>query len=380
MHAFHKPFLILIMFWINGMAQTTNLKRADSLFLLGNYKQAINEYAKTDTENASLQIARAYSAIGSFGKSILQYEAITSKNNENKLAKYELAKLYFKTNQPQKSLHIFLNLIKTNSQNPEYFYYAGRAHFSMGSIDRGMAAYKAAVELDNSHIKSLFQLSKFYLVKAENDSVIKYTDIGLKEYDDDTSLLNLKAQAYFNKGQFGKAAPIFERLLALGEKKPHIYKKMGYSYFREWEMQKAKKAYHKLLETPNEEGNAYYGLGEIYLKENVLDSAEIYFKKSIETKRVYLDQEYADLGRVTRLQNNTKKSLDYYVLAWEEQKQNQFYYYQVCTLADEYFQDPKTKLQYYENLFKFHDTVIPFIAERAKKRIQELKEEIHFKK
>ncbi|MCE2611704.1 tetratricopeptide repeat protein [Flavobacteriaceae bacterium D16] len=379
MYLFLKLCLVFLFIGVRAEAQSTASTVADSLYVTGNYTQAINEYATNGTEQAKLQIARSYNAIGNFGKAIIQYEDIVQKNEDNALAKYELGKLYFKVNQPQKSAALFFDLVTSGGQNPEYHYYFGRSLFALNSISEGVMAYKSAIELDSVHIKSIFQLAKFYLMTAKNDSVIKYADMGLKGYQEDVSMLNLKTQAYFNKEQHKMAIRIFERLLELGEDKPHIHKKVGYSYFRELELEKAKKSYRKLLETPNEEGDAYFGLGEIYLKEKVLDSAEIYFKKSIEAKRVYFDQEYANLGRTARLQNKTKKALDYYIKAWEENKRNLFYYYQVCILADEYYQDPKTKLNYYENLFEYHDKVMPFIAERAKKRIRELKEEIHFK-
>ncbi|NJB36321.1 hypothetical protein [Croceivirga sp. JEA036] len=62
---------------------------------------------------------------------------------------------------------------------------------------------------------------------------------------------------------------------------------------------------------------------------------------------------------------------------YTEDTTNPYFYYQICTLADTYYKDPKTKLSYYERFLELHPEALPFITERARIRITELKEEIH---
>lgn len=67
-----------------------------------------------------------------------------------------------------------------------------------------------------------------------------------------------------------------------------------------------------------------------------------------------------------------------YTLAWKADTTNPYFYYQICTLADAYYKDPKTKLGYYEHFLERYPELVPYLKERAKNRITELKEEIHF--
>jgi len=205
-----------------------------------------------------------------------------------------------------------------------------------------------------------------------------YIDKGLQFYENDVAMINLKALAFYNNGQFQLAIPHFERLLELGEEKPFVYEKLAYCYFRNWEPEKALDTYHKLTSFPDKLAVAYAGLGDVYFKEKELDSAQYYIEKSIEERMALFPQEYASLGRIARLKGQTKKSMDYYVKAWEENKENYYNYYQVCVLADEYYKDPKTGLKYYENLLEMYPDVVPWLKERVKNRITEIKEEIHF--
>ncbi|MBO0342471.1 MAG: tetratricopeptide repeat protein [Bacteroidota bacterium] len=374
-----KIFVLFLFILFKAGAQTSALTVGDSLYALGNYIAAINEYAKVgDDEKSSLQIARSYHTIGNYDKSIAQYTAILDNNPEFVLARFELGKLLLKTKNYGPALEMFHVLVKSGQKNPEYFYYLGRTYESVKQTDRATTAFKTAVEKDSTHLRSLYSLGKYYVGQEIKDSALVYIDKGLRFYENDVAMINLKALAFFNNGQFQLAIPHFERLLDLGEEKPFVYEKLAYCYFRNWEPEKALEAYRKLSSFPNKLSAAYSGLGEVYFEEKELDSAQYYIKKSIEERMASFPQEYASLGRIARLKGQTKKSMDYYVKAWEENKDNYYNYYQVCVLADEYYKDPKTRLNYYEKLLEMYPDLVPFLMERTKNRIKEIREEIHF--
>ena len=376
-----KPLCILIFFsayMIVGQSTTTSI--ADSLYTLGNYTKAINEYAKINDANATHQIARAYEAMGNHAKAITQYESVINSDTENLLAKFELGKILDKTKSYKKAEVLFKILTEKAPDNPEFYYYLGKVLQEQSNYEFGNAALKKAVDLDSTHLRSIFLLGKYFVAVEEPANAIEILDKGLESAPDDVALLNLKALAHFNNGFFKDAAPLFERLVELGETQPFVLKKLGYSQFKNWDFEKAKKTYRMLEAIPNMEPDAYFGLGEVYLQEKKLDSAETYFLKSIEERRYIFEDEYRNLGRIANLKGDKKQALDYYKKAWEENTTNQFAYWQVCMMADEYYEDPKTTLTHYEKLLSDYPELVPFLKERAHKRIKELKEEIHFEK
>ena len=370
--------IFLGLFMLKAEAQSSAFTVADSLYALGDYAKAINHYAKIDDLKAKHQIARAYNAMRNYDKAVLQYRSVIKKDSSNILAQFELGKIYDKTKKYAAAIALFQRLTKNVHDNPEFFHYLGKAQQHVGDIKNGNEALAKAVLLDSTHLRSIYLLGKYYVSVREPGHAHEIIDLGLRTAPEDVALINLKALAYFDSNDHGAAIPLFEKLLELGEKKPFVYKKLGFSANYEWEFEKAKTAYRELAKILNYEPDAYLGLGQVFLKEKELDSAEVYFLKSIEERRYIFDQEYASLGRVARLKKDTKKAMDYYLKAWEESPENQLYYYQVCTFADEYYKDPKTKLRYYEKLLAAFPQLLPFIKERAKKRIAELKEEIHF--
>lgn len=373
-----RIFVLLLLIISKAGAQSSALSVADSLYSLGNYTAAINEYAKVDSANASLQVARAYNAIGNYDKAIAQYTATLAKNPNLDIAQFELGKLLLKTKNHQLALEAFETLVSTKQQNPEYYYYLGRTLENSKKQEKANDAFRKAVALDSTHLRSLYSLGKYFVGQEIRDSALVYIDQGLRFYENDVSMVNLKAQAYFNNGQYKPALPWFERLIELGEDRPFILERLAFSYLRSYENEKAIEAYRMLSLIPGYLADAYSGMGEVYMQDKQLDSAQVYIKKSIEERTEVFDKEYADLGRIARIQNKTKESMDYYKKAWEENKENPYNYYQVCVLADEYFKDPKTRLSYFEKLLEMYPNLPPFLKERVRKRVSEIKEEIHY--
>lgn len=377
-----KYFVFFVLLSLKVVAQFNQiipLDKADSLYQIGNFKAAVNEYAKDNSLEAQHKIARAYNAMGNTAKAIVQYQSVVKKDSKNTLVKFELGKLLDKSKKYGDAIILFEELTALEKNNPEFYYYLGKVKQSNLDFEQGNKALKKAINLDSGHLKSIYLLGKYYVSMDATSEALEILGLGLKTAPEDVALINLKALAYFNDGQYEKSAPLFERLVALGEKKPFVYKKLGYSHFANWDFDLAKIAYKKLLGITNFEADAYYGLSEIFLKEQKLDSAEVYMKKSIEERRYILDDEYRNLGRIARLQNDLKKSLDYYTIAWKENPENHLAYWQVCILADAYYKDPETKLRYYERLVANYKNLAPYLKERADKRIKELKTEIHFK-
>lgn len=360
--------------------KTNNLRvMADSLYALGNYTAAMNTYAKVGTQKAQLQIARAYNAIGNYQKAIAQYENVVAADQNLQIARFELAKLYLKTRDFDTGRKLFSALAKEDATNPEYQYYQGETFRELGQESSSLVSYKKAIAIDSTHLRSLFRLGKYFTVRQERDPALLYVDQGLRFYEGDVSLINLKALILYNDAQFEKAIPWFEKVLELQGPKEYVYTKLAYCYYKNWEFEKAKSAYKTLLEMDKTNADAYFGLGTVYHRNKQIDSAEIAYKKAMEVQDPVLVREYHALATLARSKNDLKLALDYYQKAFEEDTSSPYGYYQICTVADQYYKDPKLRLELYENYLKKFGKDNSYYARTAVRRIRELKEELHFK-
>jgi len=358
--------------------QGSALVIADSLYATGNYTKAINYYAKESSQKAGLQIARAYNALGNYDKAIAQYESLINKNPEFQIARFELGKLYLKTKRFNESRKLFTGLVSDDSSNPEYLFYQGESFRELNQPASYLVAYMNAVEVDSAHLKSIFQLGKHFVVTREKAKALEYLNRGLAFYPDDVSLINLKGLSLYNNDEYEKALALFERLVALGEKKEFVYTKLAYCYFKTWEFEKAKNTYKLLIKKDEDNHEAYFNLGHVFFKDRQIDSASYYIKKSIEVQKVTFEKEYESLARFARTEEDLKTSLKYYRLAYDEDLTNYRIYYQICTLMDQTTEDPKVKLEYYQNFINTFGKKKPYISDFVLKRISELKQELHF--
>ncbi|MGB3151489.1 MAG: tetratricopeptide repeat protein [Maribacter sp.] len=373
-------FYLTLLVVFEAEAQLSVSVVADSLYAMGNYSKAINFYSKEGSANASLQIARSYNAIGNYEKAIVQYEAVVQENPNLQIASFELGKLLFKVKDFNEARKLFSKLVSNESGNPEYHYYLGEAFRELGQPVSSLVAFKNAVQIDSTHLRSLFQLGKYFTIKQERDNALRYVDTGLRFYENDVSLINLKALILYNDGQYEKAIPLFERVLELGERKEYVYEKLGYSYYKNWEFDKAKEAYQQVVAINDDNSDAYFSLAEVYRKNRELDSAAVYIKQGMAIKRPIFAKGYNALAGLAREKGDLKTALAFYEKAHGEEPQAPRHYYQICTLYDQLGEDAKKKLEYYEGFLQKYGSKQPYISDIVARRISELKEQIHFSK
>ena len=372
---------MLILSYFKAEAQTPASSIADSLYATGNYSKAINHYAEEGTPNASVQIARAYNAIGNFEKAIAQYKSVVEENPDLQIASFELGKLLIKTKDFDEARKLFTKLVSIEKENPEYHYYLGEAFRELSQPSSSLVAFKNAVEKDSTHLRSLFQLGKYFVVKQEKNEALNYIDKGLEFYPEDVAMVNLKALVLFNDNSYEKAIPWFEKVLDLGETKEYVYEKLAYCYYKQWDFEKAKANYMKMLEIDDSNSDTYFKLAEAYRKNKQLDSAKINIQEAMNIQKPVFANGYSRLGSIAREQEDYKTALEYYKLAHKEDPADPILYHNICTLVDRLNKDPKIKLGYYERyLEKYgHDNsrLATYYNKIVSKRISQLKEEIH---
>ncbi|MEO9891676.1 tetratricopeptide repeat protein [Aurantibacter sp.] len=374
--------IIFILLLVKVHSQTqSNSAIADSLYATGNYAKAINYYAEDGTLNSSLQIARAYNVIGNYEKAIVQYQSVVTENPDLQIASFELGKLLFKTKAFDDARKLFSKLVKQAQDNPEYQYYLGEVFSELDQPASSLIAYKKAVEYDSTHLRSLFKLAKYFMVKNEKNQALAYIDKGLSFYPEDVSFINLKALTLFNDNAYDKAMPLFEKVLELGETKEYVYDKLAYCYYKNWEFEKARANYRKMLEIDDGNSDTYFKLAEAYRKDKEVDSAEIYIKEAMNIQKPVFAEGYARLGSMARAREDYKSALSYYNQAHGEDPSDPSIYHNICTLVDRTSKDPNVKIEYYEKYLekygKLKTRYASYYSTTVTKRISQLKEEIH---
>ena len=159
-----------------------------------------------------------------------------------------------------------------------------------------------------------------------------------------------------------------------------VYEKLAFSYNKNWEFKKAKVAYAILLKRDDTNSQTFFDLASVYQKESKLDSAKIFIHKAMAVQKPIFANGYNQLAYIAREQKDYITAFKFFEMAHQEDVSNARIYYNIATTYDQFGTDLQKKLGYYENFLKHYPNEHPFYYETARKRISELKEEIHFSK
>lgn len=365
--------LLFLLMLFKTEAQPSVLNVADSLFTNGNYSEAIKTYKTYNNINdVAYKLAQAYVAIGNYDEALSYYQKSIQTNPNNALLKYDYARLLSKTKNFQTAASVFKQLIATDSRHPNYHYELGLVYEQLRDSS-ALTEFKTSFLLDPEHQKAIFKLAKRKLQIRQFDSVDYYADIGLKTYENNLELINLKAQNYYWRKDYKTATIWFKKLLDLGENSQFVHEKLSFAYSEISEVEKAIEQQKLALAKAPKHADNNYILGLLYKRISDYEQAEYYIAKSIELVDLPLDAEYITLGTIQNLQKKHQAAIQSFEKALTENPNNSFAAFFLLYTKDNYYKDLDSKIKLYEDFIaKYPNNTFLF---KAKSRLSELKEE-----
>ena len=390
-----KKYLILIL--LNGIifkaeAQSSALTVADSLYAVGNYTKAIQQYQVVTNPDAktTLQIARSYRGLGNKKAALEAYKNSLTQDSEQPVTATEYGRLLITRGRYMTADTIFGALAQKYPDNPEYFYQRGRAIkqlekkkdsiWKKNATMKSEEAFSKAVQLDSTHQKALYQLGLHYLGEREYPEVDKICFKALEIDPDNVEMVNILAQNYYLRGWHDESVTWFEKLIELGQSSPFIHNNLGLSYKKTSKPQKAIDQFLILLKMDDEDYVVHHILAELYGLVRNIEKAEYHAKQALYFKDLPLDDIYATLGRAYQLNKKFEKAIQQYRKVLKIDPKNIRIDYNIVICADNYYKDKKEVVQLYERFIEKHkdskDRGAEFYSTMSERRLKILKEEV----
>ncbi len=241
--------------------------------------------------------------------------------------------------------------------------------------------FKKTVALDQTHQGALYKLAKNELQQHHYILAVQLAQRGLRANSGNVSLLSILAQTYSAMGNYKEAIPPYEKLIALGKGSEFIYNKLGFAYYQMGDYKLAIDNYKESLNIEDRNAATHYTLGKLYALTGDLDKSETHLLMAILIKNQPVDAEFLSLGLTKKLQEDYKPALDYLNKALEENPDNERALYERAVVADNYFKDLQTRINYYQAyLNKYEENGSAPFPYLAQSRMQDLKEELHLSK
>jgi tetratricopeptide (TPR) repeat protein len=406
--------LLIIMVALKTEAQSSVFSVVDSLLLKGNYQVALIQLEKEHIKTAKIygKIASIYQSIGDFNKAIQYYEKalvieekeslkvklgvsynsagfpskaialyedIIKKDTSNLLVAHSLGKLYLAKNKAKRAVKIYRFLNIKDSLNPNYPYQLGKALEKQGKHLKMGQSYLDAFNIDTLHLKSIYELSKFFKELRVKDSTMLFIEKGLKIDSTNVNFIQLKANVLYFAKDFEGAIEQLTKLDSLNFKSINTYEMFGMCYYKLKNLELAEEYFKKALRIDRINSKINYRLGSLYYEKKDLKLAHLYLAQSIMFGRGDLDKQYLLLGIIAKEDFKMKVAVKNFNEAVIYNRHNSDALFQLAFASDSYFKDKKIALNHYQRYIQKFENKSPKLTEYANRRITEIKKEYFLK-
>lgn len=273
---------------------------------------------------------------------------------------------------------IFSKLAKRHPESANFQYQRGIVKKKQNDNTASAFFYKA-VALDSTHLQALYEISSRALRERNFHTAEKYSLQGLRENPSSIHLLSVLAQSYYHRRRYELAIPQFKRLLELGKENESIHIKLGMSYYRSQDLEKAISQFQLALEFEDRNAQTHLNLGPLFARTGDYNSSEPHLLTAILMKQQPLDTEYLSLALTYKKTRNFKKAFEYLQRALEENPKNERALYERAIVADNHFEDLRTRMNYYQAYINIYETLgNEKLVILAKNRMNDLRSEIHY--
>ncbi len=406
-------FILLLLLTFKTEAQNLVLKTVDSILETGNYQTALAELEKINepssemlekiasiyqkvgnnskaieyydkafvikpTDKIKEQLGKSYQSIGNPDKTIELYNEVLQTNPNNLLLKYNLAKLYMSERKVKKAIELFNELSNKDSLNPNYPYQLGIAYEKLGKSGFANSAnsFLKAYKIDSLHLKSIYNLAKFYRKLKFKDSTTLFIDKGLKINPKSINFNQLKANDAFLNKEFDTALAYLKKLEDLNFKTMFTYKMYGLIYLNMKNYKKAEEYFKVAQGKDYKDASVVYNLGLVEKEMKNYKKASYYFAMSIFYQKPKLDKNYYQLGLMQLEQKEVKGALKSFEDGYKNNWKNYQLLFQLAMTSDDYYKDKKIALQYFEKYIDSFSDRDKKSTLYAKQRIKEIKKKL----
>lgn len=337
---------------LNSKSVPTLINLGNCLYAMGNYPAARNtlqKIQKLDSTNyqGGLLLAKTYTILGSYNKSLNIYERLISKDSLNPY------------------LHKQIGSLKNKTQN------------YLGSL----ASYLKAYELNEADLSVILHIMQKFYEMAAYEQALAFANNGLNTFPNNHLILKKKAQCLIGLEWYENALNIFENLNERNKLKLSDYKQLGICYMQTRQYNKAINWLEKYNKAVEKDPMINFYLGICYSRLHdtekgikFLEDALFYINPPIKASiHLYLAKAYG-------ANREFEKSVKEYLKNIELDDSNPETLYEIASTYEEFGDNKSKALKYYSKYIQQTSDIGGERYEYAKSRILHIKEKIHFEK
>lgn len=346
---------------------------------IGNCNKAIVFYNKAIKENSSNRLihklAKTLKQAGFINKSIEKYYFLYRKDSSNLLVANNLAKLLLQQKKFKKALQVYDFLEKTDSLNPYYSYQKGRILKKQNQLYPSGQNFLNAYKKDTLHLKTIYELAKFYKKIKFKDSSNLFVNKGLQLAKNSISFNMLKASQLYYKKDFVNGLKYMKRLDSLNARSVYLYELMGMSFYNLNKLDSAKAYFEKAKEIDFRNPKIRYRLASVAYAKKQYVAAEKDLLISIAFSKPDLDKQYVLLGLIFIDKKKPKKAIEQFKKAYANNLRNHKALFILATACEKHYKDKKIAYNYFKKYVANFPEINKEKTAYAKKSIELIKKQ-----
>ncbi len=316
------------------------LLKADILYNLGKYAEAIGSYQKLLSQedyyvSACYRIGKCYAKMNKDSDAKDHFLKVIEADNEHKYVNDQLMELYqrrYNNTFDKEDYDLAVQYGKRQVDlYPHCYYYNGLGLVYMDGyeFDKAIEAFKEAIKCDETDMYAYNNIGYAYKILGNLDEAYKYYQLAA-EHQNDGNLLPYKHLATYYKttGQYQKAIEAYEEINKRAKNPRFTTKDLAGLYERMQEWDKAIKCYTNLYEIDELDEMEYLlNIGFIYCFTNP-NEALSYYKKAVKKYSNNYKPYYHMGDYMLWIEEDVKKAIKYYEKAYKTIKKYNISYYE----------------------------------------------------
>jgi len=158
----------------------------------------------------------------------------------------------------------------------------GEAFFQKGQVDKAVAQFKTALEINSNYADAYNNLGAALAQKGQVDEAIAQFQKALRINPNYVNAHSNLGVAFIQKGRVDEAMAQFRRALEINPNDAEAHSNLGAAFFQKGWVDEAMTQYQKALGINPNDGKAHYNLGFALVQRGQVDEAIVHFQKALE--------------------------------------------------------------------------------------------------
>lgn len=353
----------------------------------GRYDQALKAlqtartYAVEDSQSV-IEIDRAlgeiYTSRYRWTRAASAFERVLDARPRDLAARRALAEVSGQLQNWRDAKEQYTTLVQRDSSNGRWWARLAEAEVQLGEIGSAIQHLERAHERLPQHVDVALELSRFYRSTLRPQAARRVVDTTLSYRPKDPRLWRRRADLAFDRDNFERARPAYERAVALGDSSAAAYRRIGLIdvHRRQYERALSSLQDSYRLDSTNTRTTLYLGISHLHVDH--LKKASQHLERTIRREaQGPITEAMIQRGILNDSRGDIPAAVHDFKTALRVRPQRTDVYFHLATTYDEYYEEKQTAARYYRRFLHESDSTRKQLRTYAKNRLTSLRSVLH---